>query len=251
MKWVLGCLCLFAFSCKNKQQTKVEGRDILVAKFFEMDTISGLVDSQDYHFQMFLAYYRNDTTHIAQWVKDRQFAISENMRRHTDIVDSTLSKLSLKNDTTFDEIYQIDYARAFCEDAISISIGIQRSNKDTIPDNVFMITVVISENATYKRKSPTKSIEKIARKKLSQAEWDTIRKDIRYCDLWGLQSDNYESGCDGSELFIFGKKRRIASEAIYDKKYIYRWAAESTAVGKLLKDVYKISGMKVDCFYNL
>ncbi|RYD90024.1 MAG: hypothetical protein EOP50_16650 [Sphingobacteriales bacterium] len=128
----------------------------------------------------------------------------------------------------------------------------KRSYQEHVPDSIFVVTVLVRHKRNFNNPSgritTTRSIERLVRKALSQREWTTISDDLEYCDLWGMQPHNGRQGFDGSDLSIFAK-RRIGRDAYpHDKKFVSRWAPEGTALGKLFSDVYKMSGVKVDCY---
>ena len=137
----------------------------------------------------------------------------------------------------FEEVYRFNYSAAFCNKAVTITIG---RRLDSITLDLYLFDVNNGE-------SECKTISHII-KQLDKKNWEDLIKGISYTDFWGLKEDNGRHGSDGSSLRVSGYERPIkAFEGKF--KTINRWAAEDMAIGALFKKFLDLSGTKISCFY--
>ena len=86
----------------------------------------------------------------------------------------------------YDEAYRFEYAAAFCDTSITITIGNRK--------NVYVV-----ETALYRpgRHGDTCRLLSTTRKNIEKKDWEKIIDELDHDDFWGLKAGNGRFGVDG------------------------------------------------------
>ncbi len=229
-------LLTFILGCKNtaKKANLTEDRDSIMSKYFQALDSLPYSDTLDVKLKLLKAYHNNDTYYL----KKQYSEIAELLNYRKQITELHTCEEPLPiNKLNFEESYRFNYGAAFCDKAVTMTIG---KLKDAITLDVYLYEVNNGQTECKTISHTTKQVD--------NKVWEELIKGIAFSDFWGLKEDNGRYGFDGSSLRVVGYERPInAFQGRY--KTIYRWAAEDMAIGQLFKRLLDLSGNKVDCFH--
>lgn len=134
----------------------------------------------------------------------------------------------------YEEAYRFCYDASFCDTIIEVTVGKAAQHFET---TVRLYALDMFTGQCTLARADTKEI--------GQAVWADFKKDLRYYEYWGMKEINTVSGLDGSSLWIYGYQKVLRSGPAH--KGMYRWAAENTAMGHLVRKVFDFSDVHVWC----
>lgn len=228
LTFILGC------TDTQKKANLTEDRDSIMSKYFQALDSLPYSDTLDLKLKLLKAYHDNDT----HYLKKQYSEIAELLKSRKQITELHTCEEPLPiNKLNFEESYRFNYGVAFCDKAVTMTIG---KLKDAITLDFYLYEV---NNGQTECKTISHTTQQVDNK-----VWEELIKGIALSDFWGLKEDNGRYGFDGSSLRVVGYERPInAFQGRY--KTIYRWAAEDMAIGHLFKRLFDLSGNKVDCFH--
>ena len=199
--------------------------------FSKIESLS-ISDTLDNNYLLLKAYYRNDTILLANALNELNKIIKIKKQSFSDTSIKPRDLRTLKCEAAF----QFEYSAAFCDKAINITIS---KSHDTVMSEVFLYQMdEFNDRRLIEHKS----------ERLNLDNWSALWNELFISDFWGLKMNNDRSGLDGSDLKIIGFESPVNSfNGRY--KYIYRWAAEKSAIGNAFKTALEISNVNVNCFH--
>ncbi len=227
-------LCLLLLGCNSKSEepprTVVSDSRDTIAKnlLLKYDSLSDINRTTDDKAALLKAYLENDTGYL-QEVNDRMrnelFMGNFYIRLHKCVDSKNITDLN------YEEAYRFEYKRAFCPIITFLTIG--------RTELIYELDAVSVEYDYRDSICEEKSRHTIT---LTKKQWNDFKNELDSVDFWGLKYRNGKEGTDGSSLYI--------TEIHHNTKMnsIYRWSPENLAIGKVFFNLYKTSGIYVDCY---
>lgn len=223
---------LCSFSCRNNC-AQIQRKDVIMGQYLRVkDSLPG--ELPEYKtFSILKAYHDNDTNYLNGAVHE----IEDLRKRILQMSALICVDPTPLDNANFEEAYNFQFSQAFCRKHLSMTIG--KRNDSIIFDIALYLRKDIDGNGACELISHYTE-------KLTASAWNEIKESLYRADFWGLENYNDEQGFDGSSLIINGHRNRINIPE-GENHFIYRWAAEDTAIGEALKKCFKLSGLSVDC----
>jgi hypothetical protein len=205
-------------------------RDSVLSRFFAVSNRSGKSDTADISFKMLQAYAANDTTRLLEL--DAYLREQQTDRRNWDLwpSDIPLPALdSMQASTAFRFIFAAYGTRIY--EAITV----------TQTDTAHWLHYC---SYSRDRESHQFHIHKDFKRRISEQAWQTIVSKLLYADFWGLKSEDYHRGDDGSDLTVMGYQQLPGSVRSH---LVHRWTP--TALNEAFYYAYNELLRKEDRLY--